>query len=666
MQGLLPPPAPAQAVAATDELLKGLKRNYLSLLPQVQIIEICLAFESHVPLHVRNTIWPADLEAAILALRQGTPTPAGQADSTTASQPSHPPPPAFSAADVPSQHAHPPAYHAHEHSRPPMASLMDDSVNSAEKQGTQDPSPPVDPAAHSLAPPGVSQPLAPYPYAPYGYTPQNQPAQPAYPHAPYYPPHPHLPPLPHAYPPPYPYPGYPPHPHASVYSPRGSSAAPMPGPSAPSPGPPPPPPANDDLPSYEEMIVEALLEMGDPEGAAPKDLFAWMASRYPLQTNFRPSASQALQKAFKRGRLEKRAGGRYRLNAAWEGGATSKRTTRRPQTLAQTAYAMHHPPPPPSSPFTNAPLTHHHPPYPHANGAHAAGAYPGYSYGYPPTGYPGYPGYPTYPPPSDTSLAQGKDGSASQALATTSSAPGSSNAHASSSAAKDGASVGDTSAWEAAQHILEAINFSSFGLTSSNGQDAQPAAQPSSAGGAAHPPPVVASAGIDLSTGAGTGASGSDGHASEVRAVLTDEERAALQAHLALLAAQLAEIADAESDEEHEEEEEEEEEELTVEAGEEEEEAAADVAEAVQLGESALPPASDKGEGAVRNVSQVMPATPASAQVLAPTGADIGTGLIAGVGAGVSMQEEEESDEDEDEDMEMVEVPTYSGEGIRA
>lgn len=207
-----------------------------------------------------------------------------------------------------------------------MASLMDDSVNSAEKQGTQDPSPPVDPAAHSLAPPGVSQPLAPYPYAPYGYTPQNQPAQPAYPHAPYYPPHPHLPPLPHAYPPPYPYPGYPPHPHASVYSPRGSSAAPMPGPSAPSPGPPPPPPANDDLPSYEEMIVEALLEMGDPEGAAPKDLFAWMASRYPLQTNFRPSASQALQKAFKRGRLEKRAGGRYRLNAAWEGGAVSSPT----------------------------------------------------------------------------------------------------------------------------------------------------------------------------------------------------------------------------------------------------------------------------------------------------------------------------------------------------
>lgn len=67
--------------------------------------------------------------------------------------------------------------------------------------------------------------------------------------------------------------------------------------------------------------MEALLDCGDVEGAAPKDLFTWMASRYPLQTNFRPSASQALQKAYKRGRLEKRQGGKYRLNAAWEGGA---------------------------------------------------------------------------------------------------------------------------------------------------------------------------------------------------------------------------------------------------------------------------------------------------------------------------------------------------------
>lgn len=36
-------------------------------------------------------------------------------------------------------------------------------------------------------------------------------------------------------------------------------------------------------------------------------------------SNFRPSASQALQKAYKRGRLEK-VGGKYRLNPNWEGG----------------------------------------------------------------------------------------------------------------------------------------------------------------------------------------------------------------------------------------------------------------------------------------------------------------------------------------------------------
>jgi hypothetical protein len=71
------------------------------------------------------------------------------------------------------------------------------------------------------------------------------------------------------------------------------------------------------------MIVEALQESGstDPEGCAPKDLFSWMAARYPLQSNFRPSASQALQKAFKRGRLEKSSSGKYRLNVTWEGGS---------------------------------------------------------------------------------------------------------------------------------------------------------------------------------------------------------------------------------------------------------------------------------------------------------------------------------------------------------
>jgi len=59
-------------------------------------------------------------------------------------------------------------------------------------------------------------------------------------------------------------------------------------------------------------------------------VFDYMNSHWTLMNNFRPSASQALQKAYKRGRLEK-VGGKYRLNPNWEGGNTSKRATRRPQ-----------------------------------------------------------------------------------------------------------------------------------------------------------------------------------------------------------------------------------------------------------------------------------------------------------------------------------------------
>ncbi|KZT43764.1 hypothetical protein SISSUDRAFT_1039652 [Sistotremastrum suecicum HHB10207 ss-3] len=107
--------------------------------------------------------------------------------------------------------------------------------------------------------------------------------------------------------------------------------------------PPPDPRGHDDMPSYEEMIVEALTEMNDPEGIPPKVLFARMESRYPLQTNFRPSASQALQKAFKRGRLYKSSQGKYSLNPNWEGGTTSRRTTRRPQhTPAFSSNPTHH------------------------------------------------------------------------------------------------------------------------------------------------------------------------------------------------------------------------------------------------------------------------------------------------------------------------------------
>lgn len=41
----------------------------------------------------------------------------------------------------------------------------------------------------------------------------------------------------------------------------------------------------DDLPSYEEMIVEAITEMNELDGTPPKVLFAWMAA-YDYLTGF--------------------------------------------------------------------------------------------------------------------------------------------------------------------------------------------------------------------------------------------------------------------------------------------------------------------------------------------------------------------------------------------
>ncbi|KAF8340670.1 uncharacterized protein EI90DRAFT_3117164 [Cantharellus anzutake] len=102
-------------------------------------------------------------------------------------------------------------------------------------------------------------------------------------------------------------------------------------------GRPPNGPGTGSIPSYEEMIVQALTEISDPQGVQPKVL-KLPSSHWPLMTNFRPSASQALQKAFKRGRLQK-VGTNYRLNPGWSGGSTSKRTNRRPQRMDEDTAA---------------------------------------------------------------------------------------------------------------------------------------------------------------------------------------------------------------------------------------------------------------------------------------------------------------------------------------
>lgn len=104
-------------------------------------------------------------------------------------------------------------------------------------------------------------------------------------------------------------------------------------------------------------------------------------------------------------------------------------------------------------------------------------------------------------------------------------------------------------AWEAAQNILKAINFGSliqmgkdeqkrYGMAGGDGENVNPA------GGQNHPPPVIASD-VNL-MGGSTQATETSTHSSGV--VLTPGDRASLQAQLALLAAQMAELAEGDDD----------------------------------------------------------------------------------------------------------------------
>jgi hypothetical protein len=57
------------------------------------------------------------------------------------------------------------------------------------------------------------------------------------------------------------------------------------------------------------MLVE-VLGLNELDGSAPRSLFTWMVTQYPLHTKFRPSARQVLQMAFTTVRLEKGIGDR--------------------------------------------------------------------------------------------------------------------------------------------------------------------------------------------------------------------------------------------------------------------------------------------------------------------------------------------------------------------
>ncbi|KIK93734.1 hypothetical protein PAXRUDRAFT_144432 [Paxillus rubicundulus Ve08.2h10] len=486
----------------------AIKKQYLALLPPPQIIDICLTFEAHVPLHVKGSVWPYDIRAAITSI-QAQKAQASQADATSQS-------------DLPTKPSGPEA----EDSEKPTELQAGTS-----QQPTSAPSPagPSTPATTSLSvsqpstspshvPPATSVPQ--YPHQPYFH--------PAYPHAPYYaPPHSGFS-YPHAYSYPQPPPPYPTNP---TNRPSLFPNAPLAHPLHPATEQhPPPPPVNniDDLPSYEEMIVEALIDSGDPEGCAPKNLFSWMAMHYPLQTNFRPSASQALQKAYKRGRLEKGSNGKYRLNESWEGGNTSRRTTRRPQTLAQTALTG--PQPSSSSPFTLAPLLPH-------GGVGLQPRPP------PPAQPPGYVGFPFGYPYHGASRP-------SQTPASVDASTGVSRKPAIDNTDHETGEGSD--AWEAAQNILKAINFGQMFQIST---DDDKAGDPSTIDNSSDRQTTVSVNGPEKQA---PGISGEHNHvesarlclgAAEQQVELNGEQRAALQAQFALLAAQLAELADVSEDE---------------------------------------------------------------------------------------------------------------------
>ncbi|GBB90404.1 hypothetical protein RclHR1_17350006 [Rhizophagus clarus] len=92
-----------------------------------------------------------------------------------------------------------------------------------------------------------------------------------------------------------------------------------------------------DLPSYEEMIVQALASIADPAGSAPRNIFEWMNSSYPLHKNFRASASQALQKAVKKGRVF-RIGTVYKINPNYRPAKRTRRFFKRPSSNDPSAY----------------------------------------------------------------------------------------------------------------------------------------------------------------------------------------------------------------------------------------------------------------------------------------------------------------------------------------
>lgn len=236
------------------------KRVYLSLLPPPQLIDLILAIDAN-----RDTqVFPLDLNDAIEALRRPR-------QSTPAS--AEPP----SGKDV---LATPPVK-----TEPVVTTVLPPLLPSVSIPISQQAIPPTVPPP-SVPPPAVpplaSTPVLPPQYKPPPHKPQPQVATQMYPHThvPYYAsPMPPNPQISSASSSPVPPPAAPPrHPLFTSTPLSRDPTKPFPVKSTP---PPTVVSSRDDpnaMPSYEEMIVEAITDVGDIDGTAPKVLFAWMAS----------------------------------------------------------------------------------------------------------------------------------------------------------------------------------------------------------------------------------------------------------------------------------------------------------------------------------------------------------------------------------------------------
>ena len=192
---------------------------------------------------------------------------------------------------------------------------------------------------------------------------------------------------------------------------------------------------------------------------------------------------------------------------------------------------------PPTPPFTHAPLSQpargalaHDPSTPMPTSAQEkAPPYPHYQYQYPPSA-----GYPSYGLPGPPPVSKGGSSVEQQpvtAVSNTTAQAASSEGNAVNEEVGEG-----SDAWEAAQAILKAINFGSI-LQATTAKQAPPLFQPS-------PPPNSVHAGPASDRALVSDAMNGAGAAANPVQVLSDRDRASLQAQLALLAAQLAEIAE--------------------------------------------------------------------------------------------------------------------------